>query len=278
MKHLILLVGSLQSGKTSTATAIMGHYLTNAGIIPNFNIRDDGKAHIVYDKKRNIGSEFDIETRDPAMVRWFAQSIWPHVKNESFATKFKNILIDFFGVNELCIYGTNEQKNSKTNIKTLDVLVLVKHLLDQKLHDKYLKRVENDPSDLLSGRELMQLFGSEVCRTIYENCNIDSAIRSLAQYDPEIGIIPDGRFANEVKYFQKIKDKSDINIIFIKLLRSEYEKTHKAEQAAPEIPDSEYHLVVDNQDMTIHEKNQIVIDYLIDEGVLLKGSINSTAS
>ena len=43
MKHLIIIGGKKQSGKTTTATALYGYYLTSLGVIPNAHFDDNGK-------------------------------------------------------------------------------------------------------------------------------------------------------------------------------------------------------------------------------------------
>ena len=276
--HKILLVGALQSGKTTTATAIMGYHLTQKGIIPNFSVRAaDGSAFITYDKEQNIGIEFDIESIDSEFTNWLSRNIYPEIINIRFAEELKRTSMDLFGLPHESIYGTNEQKNEKIHIKTIDIMRLINGLFMDDItaeryeilnYNHFYERIKKNRNDKLSGREFMQLFGSEICRTIFDDCHINSAINKAKKYNSNIAIITDGRFDNEVRAIKELEDCT-----IIKLLRTINNKvTHSSETAAAGIDDKEYDLIVP-ENMEIHERNDFVINFLIERGVLNKMDI-----
>jgi hypothetical protein len=89
-------------------------------------------------------------------------------------------------------------------------------------------------------------------------------------YNPEIGIIPDGRFVNEFRYFQKLKKNrkpSSPNVWLIKHARSPMASDAPSETGMPEIKDEEYDLVIP-EGLNMAEKNHTLISFLIEKEVL----------
>jgi hypothetical protein len=76
MKNLIVLFGTKQSGKTTSATAVYGMHLVNKGILPNVNFDANGRMSVVYDKGTNNGIEFDIDTLDS-----YVKATYPDLRN-----------------------------------------------------------------------------------------------------------------------------------------------------------------------------------------------------
>lgn len=267
MKNLIIIGGRKQSGKTTAAAAIYGYYLTSKGVIPNCHFDDNGKMSIVYNKKTNEGIYFDIDDNSPEMVSFKEKNVWTHVKHVGFADILKNSVCDLFSIPRELAYGTNDQKNSLTHIKWKDI----KDFLPE-----YKKTRENYAKEFLSIRELLEIFGTDVCRKFDDNCHIKSGYASLLESNPDIGIICDMRFDNEFEYFDQIKKNSKFEIFFIKLKREAFKSEALSEQGLPGIDEGRFDLVVDNRNISVIEKNEIIIDYLIDKGVLSKSSVERT--
>ena len=263
MKHLIQFFGSLQSGKTSSAGAIYAFEMVKNGIVPVIKF-NNGKMYIVYDKKSNEGSLFDIDTEDQKLIKFMQNNVYQFVKHINLATNLKESLKTLFGISHESLYGTNEEKNRTTHIPWANML----KLMPPEVKEKYYNRI----NDYMTGRELMQVWGTDICRTLDNDCHIKSGINQIIKANPNIGIIPDGRFANEFEIVNALKNNSNFKVWQIKLKRNPIKSNVKAEQAAPEIDESRYDLVIENSEMTVDEKNQVVIDFLIEKGVLeMKG-------
>lgn len=259
MKNLIVLFGAKQSGKTTSANAIYGLHLVNKGILPNINFDTDGRMTVVYDKSTNNGIEFNIDSDEEHMLRFFKQNVWAHVKHSSFADALKNSCSQLFGIPLKLMFGTNEDKETKTHIQWESL----HKLLPQHAH-------KTGP---MSVRELLEVFGTDICREFDENCHVASAEYSLHLANPTIGIIPDGRFANEFEHFEKKRDNGNDYIHLIKLTRNPHKSSAKSENGLSSISDDRYNLVIDNQDITVNEKNAILIDYLVNNGVLSNSGV-----
>lgn len=271
MKHLIITYAAKQAGKTTTATAIYGYYLTSLGVTPNAHFDDNGRMSIVYNKKTNEGIYYDIDDNSPEMIEFNKKNVWGHVKHESFATALKDSIIALFGIKRKYIYGTDEDKNRMTHIKWDDVFPM--------LSQERAMRNEHKSGTNLTIRELCQVFGTDMCRVIDEDCHLRSAVNKLIEYGSDISLIPDGRFSNEFFYFDKPDAKQllgDTKVWRIKLLRNSHPDNPPGEQGLPEVGESLYDLVVDNRNISVLEKNEIIINFLIDKGVLSKSSVERT--
>ena len=192
MKNLICTYGAAQSGKTTSCTAFYGYYLTSLGIIPNANFDESGKMSVIYNKKTNEGSYFDIDDDSPSMIEFKQKNIWPHIKHVSFADALKESIIKLFGVKRELIYGSNDDKNTLTNIKWDNVWKFLSHDRREKIKGKYMVL----PCQYLTIRELCQVFGTDICRALDSDCHLKSAVNALAIDKPSIGFCPDGRFDN----------------------------------------------------------------------------------
>lgn len=264
MKHLIQLTGSLQSGKTTTASAIYGYLIAQNGIAPSVTFKENGDMYLIFDKKTNEGIKLDIDDSDPLIVDFLNKNVWKYVKHSNLATALKESLIMLFGISREYLYGTNEQKNQPTHIMWEDMLKLI----PENLRANYMGR-----TGPMSGRNLMQIWGTEICRTLDSDCHIKSSLKLLMENDPIIGIMPDGRFENEFEYIDSMRPNVDFKIWQIKLKKSDLKSDMPAEQAAAGIDESRYDLVVDNNNMSTLEKNKIVIDFLIENKVLSRKGI-----
>lgn len=261
MKHVILFVGSLQSGKTTSAAAIYGYYLTQLGLIPNCSFDEDGRMSIVYNKNTNEGIHLDIDTEDQTILKFMEDYFWGQIKHFSFATQLKDSIIKLFSIDRKCLYGTNEDKNKETHILWDNVLPLVS--------PKRRKDLSKYSGTKMTGRHLMQIFGTDICRAIDESCHIRSAFSSAKQVNPDIAIFPDGRFEDEFTFFDDMKkSQNDFKVWTIKLKRMKFKTNDPMEQGAPGIPDSRYDLVIDNENMSIIDKNEKLINFLIKNNVL----------
>jgi hypothetical protein len=262
MKNLIVLFGTKCSGKTTSATAIYGYHLTQKGVIPNAEFDDDGKMTVVYDREKNEGVEFDIDSRDEHMLEFYKKNIWGHVKHASFADSLKQSCISLFSLNTKKVFGSNKDKDTETHIEWANLAKL--------LEPKRAAELIANNGKFVSIRRLLEVFGTEVCRTIDDLCHIKSAHHNLLMYNPEIGIIPDGRFVNEFRYFQKLKKNrkpSSPNVWLIKHARSPMASDAPSETGMPEIKDEEYDLVIP-EGLNMAEKNHTLISFLIEKEVL----------
>jgi len=267
MKHLIVLGCKKQVGKTTSAAAIYAWILVQRGIFPAINIHPiTGALSVIYDKEKNEGIKFDIDDDSPEMINFKEENVWAHVKHVSFADALKESICRLFSIPKEQVYGTNEQKNTLTDIKINDIWNL--------LPDFKKEELTKTQAEFITTRQLMEIFGTEVCRSFDNNCHIKSAYNSILESDAEIGIIPDMRFENEFLFFEKLREEKPdgLNVILIKLNRENYKSDSKSnaksEQGIPEVDDTRYDLVLHNEGLSVLQKNEEIIKFLIHKGVL----------
>lgn len=257
MKKLIMMCGTKQSGKTTGAQFIMGYYLVQKGIIPNYHVSEQGESYFTHGDKK---FDFLIESTDTHFKNWLRDVVYPHVKNVAFADCLKTVSADLFGLDYQLLYGTNKQKEQKTHIK----LSALEKFLEK---NKFKKLSKDDPNRTVTHREFLEIFGTDVARHIDGNCHIRSALTSLNKHECEIGIIADCRFPNELDYITSLKDTYDVHII--KCGRRLFKSDSTAENALDNIEDKKFDLIIP-EDKTIQQKNNLILKYLVDKEVLQK--------
>jgi hypothetical protein len=131
------------------------------------------------------------------------------------------------------------------------------------------KQIKQDVGDkryqegFMTGREFLQHFGTGVCRHLYGNCWVDACYRCIWEEGTELAIISDCRFPNEL---ERSKENGAKVVRFKRQLVTTDE--HPSETALDDTPDSEFDLVIDNSDLTIVEKNKLIMEAMIKWGWL----------
>jgi hypothetical protein len=128
---------------------------------------------------------------------------------------------------------------------------------------------ENKQKVLPSGRtirEVLQWFGTEVCRSEDEACWINvykKVVKKIFDHNPaSLVITTDVRFKNELQAIQELGGK------VIRLLRNPFDKKHVSEIALDEVELNFTHkglkfdAIIDNREMTIAQCNTVVWDIL----------------
>jgi len=151
----------------------------------------------------------------------------------NFADPLKNLCMDILGLSFEQCHGTDDQKNELVNCYK--------------------------DGNQMTARQVLQTVGTESFRSIQHNVWADATIRRIQQDNPLVALIGDCRFPNEVEAVKKAGGT------VIKLTRNLYNSDHASETALdPENYDqSNFHLVVDNQNMTIEEQWRVVISYIL---------------
>jgi hypothetical protein len=254
---IVLLCGSKESGKTTAATAIYGYQLVARGAIPNAQFDELGRMRVVYNEKTNQGILFDIDDQNEQFLEFKRSHFDSYVNHASFADQLKNTSQNLFGLDGALIRGTNDDKNRDSHIKWENMAKLLGGPKQVEL------KKANKLDKLMTNREFLEVFGTDICRTIDPECHIRSAYNKLVNLNPEIGIIPDCRFDNELLFFD-----NKPGVFRIKFSRNVHKSNAPSEVGLDSLDDSKFDLVIDNGDLPVDQKNKMVIDFLIRVGVL----------
>lgn len=155
----------------------------------------------------------------------------------SFAAPLKEICVDILGLDPRQCYGEDRYKNELVNC--------------------YWEGKQ------LTARETMQIIGTEWFRTMQESVWTDAIIRKINKDNPDIAIIDDCRFPNEVQAVRKAD-----GLVF-KLERSMFHSSHASEVALDRhnYDQLNFDAVVMNQYMDLDTKNEVILRILSEKGI-----------
>ena len=161
-----------------------------------------------------------------------------NIRIYNFADLLKNdICINILGLTYDQCYGTDDQKNELTN----------NYWNDQQL----------------TAREVMQIIGTDIFRKMQLNVWADATLKKIQKEQPDLAIIADCRFPNEV---EAVKNAGGT---VIKLNRNPFNSTHASEIALDpnNFDNAKFDLVVFNQALTIPQQTYAVLKFLSKKGI-----------
>lgn len=246
MGNILLLCGSKGSGKTSAANFVAANRLNKQGIIGEYAQAYDGTidVKVTVDGKEEM-AELNLRRTDYEFVKYANINIYPYVKLYSFADILKEAVANMFGLDIDILYGTNEDKNKLTHIKWRDF-------------EKLFPLKKPSQSEYMTYREVLQYFGTNVCRTIDHDCWVNACLNRIQQDETELAIIDDGRFPNELFAIKTIK-----NAKVIYLDRKTDDDNHSSETALRKLAqqsNAPIDYFIYNQNLTLAEKNQQIFN------------------
>lgn len=211
----------------------------------------------------------------------------------SFADTLKQFCIETLGLKHEQCYGSDDEKNTPTKYLWEDVVntfirwrfARMQYRIDPNAE---LESYPGDPSNYeecqeyfwecqgrafmapfypklktgpMTGREIMQLFGTDLVRKTFGNVWAEATIRRIKKCDyMPVGLITDNRFPNEIK---TVLDEP--NGFIIRLTRSPYgkEDEHPSEAALDDYDwNRDRCFVLDNSSMSIEEQAQAIVPIL----------------
>lgn len=150
----------------------------------------------------------------------------------------KDICMNILGLTESQCYGNDIHKNSMTDIVW--------------------------EGKNLTAREVMQIVGTDIFRKMKTNVWADATMIKINNEKPSLALIADCRFPNEVDVVKKIGG------LVIRLTRKPYDSDHPSETALEKehYDWNNFDYILDNNNMTILEQQQHLIEFLKHKGVL----------
>lgn len=157
----------------------------------------------------------------------------------AFADLLKQFCIDVLGLERSQCYGSDDEKNTPTKYKWADVAPQC--------------------NGFMTGREVMQIFGTESVRAWFGNVWADATIRKIVKELPALAIITDNRFPSEVEAVL-----GQPNGYTIRLTRSlPGNDKHSSEVALDDFNwDIPKCFVLDNEKLSISEQNNMIVPIL----------------
>ena len=263
MSVIIGVAGTKQSGKSSLCK-----YLACCFNSLIYNAKDKEKkidlSKIIHIDDGSIGYEEGY--------KFPLHDIWENVYNVkiySFADKLKEFCIDVMGLKEEHCYGTDEQKNSYTDLVWDNLPYRIKSYYSNETIEttdqttghisKYEIPVER--RGFMTGREVMQVFGTDVMRKMWDDTIWAKAtIRAIEKDNCQFALISDLRFKSEADLLFK-----QPNSYLIYLHRKLFNDKHQSEVDLVDYDFAKWGnrlLKIDNTDKEILEKNAEALEFL----------------
>ena len=183
MTKILGFAGKKQSGKNTCCNFLQMLKFHEYGVCKNASLNEQGQILVsdLFGEKVS-GSDWIPLTEEYVDISQLLESFRP-CKIYAFADVLKEFAVDVLGLEYNQVYGTNEEKNSPT------------HLLWENMPT-------GNNKGPMTGREILQYFGSDICRKMYEKIWFDACIRRIRKDNPELALISDVRFPNEIKGVQ----------------------------------------------------------------------------
>lgn len=252
--------GKKQSGKNTSANYLVGRMLVAIGMVrTGFSITDAGELHVNdIDGDTSLSGIVDLYNRNPTARDFMEEHVYPYVKLYSFADILKELCIELLGVSEEQCYGTDMQKDSPTHLlwENMPGVITTTKPKETKANDKF---VYHAPGPM-TGREVLQFVGTEIFRRMSTNIWANATVNKILSEQPELAIITDCRFPNEVEAVQAAGGK------VVRLLRDNGKgDTHLSETALDNYPLEKYDGVIDNKNFNIIENNEELLDIIVNK-------------
>lgn len=234
------LSGKKQSGKTTGGNFITSIFMANLDIAEKIHINDYGQIEVsdllgnkaykgVFDPSYSRSSDY--------IIRQVFEKLNPEVKLYSFADILKqNICMDILNLSYEQCYGTDDDKNSLTDIFW---------------ENKY-----------MSARDIMQFVGTDIFRKLKPSVWVDATLNKIKKDNTKLAIITDCRFPNEIDAIKQNNGK------VIRLTRSPFDSDHISENILNKdnYDWSNFDYIINNKDMSIldqcNEMQNILIQVL----------------
>lgn len=175
------------------------------------------------------------------VIKYFNGTVTPFntAKMYNFADPLKkDICMNILGMTYDQCYGSDEQKNVLTDIEW--------------------------NGSKLTAREVMQFVGTDIFRQMKHNVWADATIRKIKNECPNLAVIADCRFPNEVDVVRNAGG------FVIKLTRNPHNSNHASETAldSDRYDHNNFDLVIDNTDISISEQNELVRLFCIKNNII----------
>ena len=263
MSNIIAFAGAKQSGKTTSVNFLHGHEMKSHGFIKEFFIDEGGRlvvnAKYLDDNDKEFESMgvFDVFQESQTFADYASSTFWPFVKAYNFADPLKRMCIALFGLDREQCYGTEEQKNSLTDILWDDIPIV---LTEGKFQTFDGSKSNSGP---MTAREFMQTFGTDICRKIKDDVWVSLCIKQIKDENPNLALIGDCRFKNEIDAVHEAGGKV---IYFTR--NSESSDGHDSEKASEY--KEHYDCIIDNTNTNVEEQNKLVLEQIQAWGILPK--------
>jgi hypothetical protein len=256
-KLIIGIFGRKQAGKNTLANQLASYIGERTVGVPTYI---DPYGHI-----RHAQTHFSISVGPtPATVdvgAWGVQVI-------SFADNLKRFCVEVLGIPERHIYGSDHDKKQLTHIQWQGMPLAARWQMAPHTWWKPLSwgRLRHGR---MTAREVLQVFGTNIVRRIYQDAWTTSAMRMAMASPAAVVIIADGRFENEAMATPPYKDDlstdpmdQDWAVMRVRMRRSPFRSGHEhvSERGLDHLPDHHFNYVF-SESTTVRDQQRAIEQY-----------------
>jgi len=242
MTQVIGFAGQKQAGKDTACNFILAIKLAELGICKASRINKAGKIEVTDIFSENVSGKewFPFESPHVDVGSLFDDRLGEFVRTYAFADTLKEFAINTFGLDRELIYGSNEEKDTKTYLKWENIPTAAPEAKE----------------GLMTVREVLQYVGTDLFRSMHENIWVDTCLRRIQKDDSELALVSDVRFENEVRAIQESGG------VVVGLTRTVSKNdSHRSEteiNSSLKLCDS----IIDNKELSISQQNQEIYSQL----------------
>lgn len=243
MTQIIGFAGKKQSGKNTACNFILATKIAELGVSRSSRLNNKGEIEItdILDDKISDEEWFSFESPKVDIKNLFDNELGNFIRLYAFADKLKKLCIDILGLKEELVFGTDEQKNTLTHMKWEDIPG----------EGNKFRSPESQDRTHMTVREVLQIVGTDIFRGLDSSIWVNACLRQIETDDPELALISDVRFENEVK---AIQDKGGF-VIGLKRDPSTESDKHASETQVEKCFDL-CDTIIDNSELSIPQQNK----------------------
>jgi hypothetical protein len=257
MPQIVGFAGKKQSGKNTACNCIMAMKLAELGVCKTSRLSKDGRIEVTDIFGENPTSEdfFLFEEPNVDINSLFENEVGRFVRLYALADTLKDMSISILGLTEAQVFGTDEDKNSKTSLRWEDMPGVIS---PGELRKQGFTKDQASSLGLMihakgkmTAREVLQYVGTDIFRKMNHNVWLDSFFSKVQSHGAELALVSDVRFENEIKGIQKNGG------FVIGLTRDIYNgaDSHSSESEL-DLAISGCDAIINNSNLTIPEQNK----------------------
>ena len=211
MTKIIGFAGKKQSGKNTACNFNTAIKLAELGICKTSRLSEDGGIEVtdILGEKPSDCKEKFFPFKEPYVdvKNLFENELSGFIKIYALADTLKSMAVSVLGLSEEQVFGTDEDKNSKTSLRWEDMPGVISP------GDLKKKGFTKDQASALglfvhakgkmTAREVLQFVGTDIFRKMNHNVWLDSFVTRVNDDGAELALVSDVRFDNEIKGIQK---------------------------------------------------------------------------
>ncbi|HAI42694.1 MAG TPA: hypothetical protein DCM40_33600 [Maribacter sp.] len=185
MTQIVGFAGKKQSGKNTACNYILALKLAELGVCKKSRLSSKGVVEVtdIFGETLDDKEWFEFSNENLNISKLFEDHLGNYIRIYGLADTLKDLCIDVLGLTYDQVYGTDKDKNSKTNIEW--------------------SSFDKSKKGYMTSREVLQYVGTDFFRKLDPNVWINSLLRKIKIDKPEVALICDVRFKNEIIELQK---------------------------------------------------------------------------